>query len=348
MLQRLRTALAGILAIGFVAGAPLDAGEVAWRAPSGRTGVLSRRAQTLRTAPTPADLHRAMRLADPPMEAGGAFVPIVEDALPEDVRLPDRGDWTEAYPETGVTFLEYVTSRPLRPTRMRRTIVLATLGDLRDRRTVGQVADFVNAYFGLPVRVVDRFELPDRAYRRKRWQYDADEVLLDLQSRLPRDAFVLIGLTHADLFSGRLRSVYGLSYSDLNTSMVSTARIWAAPRRAADADERLRLAKLVVHEICHNLGLPHCAAHRCRMNGTMGRSDLDRAPVTLCGPCLRKVEWNIGFDRLRRYRAVAASLRRMRCRSESLAYGARIRRLERAPREGDGVAAIHLAVRDDE
>ncbi len=172
-------------------------------------------------------------------------------------------------------------------------------------------------------------------------------MLLALQSRLPRDAFVMTAVTHVDLYSGRLSGVFGLSYSDLNTSMVSTARIWAERDRAGSAEERLRLAKLVVHEICHNLGFPHCAAHRCRMNGTMGFRDLEEAPVTLCGPCLHKLEWNLGFDRLARFRAVRTALRDLRCGREAYAYAERIARIEATP-DRNRVRNIRLAARLDD
>jgi hypothetical protein len=63
------------------------------------------------------------------------------------------------------------------------------------------------------------------------------------------------------------------------------------------------------------------------MNGTMGLRDVDRAPTTLCGPCLKKLAWNIGFDRLRRYRALHAALEELDADETALALRGRIRRL---------------------
>ncbi|MBN1257379.1 MAG: hypothetical protein JXA52_06700 [Planctomycetes bacterium] len=248
------------------------------------------------------------------------FVPIVESALPEDVRLPRKhlGKWTDSYEETGMTFLEYVTSNPNRPSALRRTIYLVPIGRFSDQKSMAILQKFVSAYFLLPVKILPPTKLDKSFYDPSRKQYDADEILLQLHGEIPADAFVCTAIAREDIFSGRLSSVYGLSYSDLRTSIVSTSRIWQNPEYSKETDEQLRLAKLVVHEICHNLGLSHCAAHSCRMNGTMGLGDLERAPVTLCGSCLKKLQWNIGFDNTRRYRALELALREIDCPREAM------------------------------
>jgi predicted Zn-dependent protease len=265
---------------------------------------------------------------------GSQFVPIVEQATPEDRRLPRLSSgWTETYPETGITFLEYVTNSPRRPKRAQRTIFLVPLGDFRDTRSLERIRGFVNAYFSLPVRIAKPREIPARSYSRSKRRYNADEILLDMQLDLADPVFVATGITSADLYSGRLDSVYGLSYSDLRTSIVSTRHLWRDENDSNSPEERLRLAKLIVHEICHNLGFPHCAAHACRMNGTSGFRDLERAPTHLCGPCQKKLQWNIGFDPLARYRAIKRALRHMGCRHDTHVYSRRIHRLE-AERDG--------------
>ncbi len=42
------------------------------------------------------------------------------------------------------------------------------------------------------------------------------------------------------------------------------------------------------------------------MNGSNSLAESDRRPIHLCPVCLRKLQWNRGFDVLARYRALAA------------------------------------------
>jgi hypothetical protein len=63
------------------------------------------------------------------------------------------------------------------------------------------------------------------------------------------------------------------------------------------------------------------------MNGTMGFQDIERAPLALCGPCLRKLEWNIGFDRLKRYENIIEAMDEVGLNSETVTYRNKIRRI---------------------
>jgi archaemetzincin len=47
------------------------------------------------------------------------------------------------------------------------------------------------------------------------------------------------------------------------------------------------------HETGHILGLRHCTAYSCLMNGSNHQEEKDRWPIHLCPVCLRKLCWNL-------------------------------------------------------
>jgi archaemetzincin len=48
--------------------------------------------------------------------------------------------------------------------------------------------------------------------------------------------------------------------------------------------------------------LTHCIYYKCIVNGSNNLEEFDARPLYLCPVCLRKLQYNIGFDVCRRYR----------------------------------------------
>jgi len=68
----------------------------------------------------------------------------------------------------------------------------------------------------------------------------------------------------------------------------------------------LRAIKLALHETGHMLGLRHCTAYRCGMNGTNNLQETDRCPLAFCPVCEEKLWWALGLDPQRRYEPLIA------------------------------------------
>jgi archaemetzincin len=145
-------------------------------------------------------------------------------------------------------------------------------------------------------------------------------VLSKLRKCLPDDAICLLALTMFDLFedktdlfvagmaAGNQRvAVFSLLRYDPNLLFSSEHWYDITPRR--QFNEKIRKAlvlqrscKLVVHEICHLLGVDHCIFYMCCMNGS-GHLDEDfKQPMYLCPVDLRKLHKLCGFDIMHRYR----------------------------------------------
>jgi len=72
-----------------------------------------------------------------------------------------------------------------------------------------------------------------------------------------------------------------------------------------------RSSKILVHEICHLLGLDHCIYFACVMNGSGHLAEDYSQPHHLCPVCLRKLALLTGLDEIARYRDLAVLYRLM-------------------------------------
>ena len=88
-----------------------------------------------------------------------------------------------------------------------------------------------------------------------------------------------------------------------------------------------RACKVVVHEAGHAFGLPHCIVYRCNMNGSNSMSESDKKPLRLCPRCLKKLQWNRGFDVLARYEALLRFFKKHGLAEEATWTAARLARI---------------------
>lgn len=75
----------------------------------------------------------------------------------------------------------------------------------------------------------------------------------------------------------------------------------------SQAEFHRRCGKLLIHELMHLYGVDHCIFNRCIMMGTGHLVEDFAAPFHLCGVCLRKMQWRLGFDVVGRYELLADS-----------------------------------------
>jgi archaemetzincin len=63
--------------------------------------------------------------------------------------------------------------------------------------------------------------------------------------------------------------------------------------------------KVLTHETGHMFGLAHCIYFSCLMNGSNHLQESDRRPLHLCPVCLRKLQFSVSFDVVKRYQDLA-------------------------------------------
>ena len=102
------------------------------------------------------------------------------------------------------------------------------------------------------------------------------------------------------------------SYFDADTGpKISLLPSPPKPSKAGEIEYLRRSSKLLVHELGHLYGLDHCIHYKCLMMGTGHLVEDFQAPMHLCGVCLRKLQWRLGFSVEGRYHDIATSLKEM-------------------------------------
>ncbi len=236
-------------------------------------------------------------------------------------RPPGPGDWLAIHREPGQTFEQYIASRPLRPSGKLNKIYIQPIGELTpgQQNVVNATAEYVGIFFGLPVRLLKPLPLdmiPSRA-RRRHPDWGMEQLLTSyilekiLVPQRPDDALAMLGLTAIDLWPGM-----GWNFVFGQASLGDRVGVWSIYRNGdPDASAREfticleRTMKTAVHEIGHILGMMHCIAYECVMNGSNHREESDRRPLYLCPVCLKKLCWNLQLDPLARYEKLASFCR---------------------------------------
>ena len=85
--------------------------------------------------------------------------------------------------------------------------------------------------------------------------------------------------------------ILGLGYTPGKTCVVSTYRL---KKGVSESKFKNRLQKVCIHELGHNLGLPHCKYNSlCIMNDANGTiSQVDKEKIIFCTNCKNKLKTN--------------------------------------------------------
>ena len=247
--------------------------------------------------------------------SGEALEPRFESikSLYELKRAPGANDWLLAQREPPQTFADLIHEAPSRPAGKLKTIVIQPLGELGpgQQRVVTLVADYMARFFGLPVRVeklIPASAIPDTA-RRLHPTYGVPQLSTTgavkvLTPKRPADAFAYVAFTGEDLFPRKdWNFVFGQAFPEERIGLWSLAR-YGNPDASPEAFRLClsRAMKVAVHEMTHLLGVNHCQAYECVMNGSNSLTETDSGSHFLCPICLQKLVWSTHVDPVIRMR----------------------------------------------
>jgi archaemetzincin len=250
----------------------------------------------------------------PPLQR--AFAPDTSAFQP--IPASATNDWLATHPESGQTFDQFKASQSNRPTPDRHLIFLQPLGDFAGEASPSseRLREFAAAFFAMEVKLLPPSAIESSRFTTRRNPFTGNEqiltgdVLAFLRSRVPRDAFCVLGITMVDLYpEPSWNFVFGQASLRDRVGVYSFARYDPAfygEARGSHYQELLlrRSCKVLAHETAHMFGLTHCIFFNCVMNGSNHLAESDRRPLHLCPVCLRKLHHSVGFDVVERYRAL--------------------------------------------
>lgn len=170
-------------------------------------------------------------------------------------------------------------------------IILLQPLQFTDTATLQLLKDSVAHFYSVTVIIAPDIPFPAHTYYKPRNRYRADSTIKWLKQLKPDSVRTMVGITNEDISVSKAEhkdyGVMGLGYSPGHACIVSTFR----PSKTATSKTHLqqRILKLVLHEMGHNFGLPHCSNQECFMVDAEGQMKLDREKE-LCTSCRRKLE----------------------------------------------------------
>jgi archaemetzincin len=231
------------------------------------------------------------------------------------------GDW-RAGPgryERHQDFMMYSRTKPRESLLRPRVLVMRPHGrwSVRYRRLKPILTEFMRIFFQRPVRWGKPLDgaFPKRVrgqYGPRRWvQYWTRPILKALKEDRPYNALAVLGVTTEDLYpDSRWNFVFGEARLDHRVGIYSVSRLFPdfydMNWTVGTLRRGLLLAmKVLSHETGHMLGIHHCVAYACGMNGCNSLVELAKNPLPFCPVCVAKMAWKLRFNVKRRYQKLA-------------------------------------------
>ena len=182
-----------------------------------------------------------------------------------------------------------------------KTIAIQTLSgfpsDIRDT-----VKQSIVDYYHFNVVVYKDISIPKQFYTAiKSPRYRADSIIRFLKENKADSIDHIIGLTTKDICiikygdDGKIKSpaskytdwgIFGLGYRPGASCVVSIKRLKHVSRKKYID----RIKKVTLHELGHNLGLPHCDNQHCFMRDAAETiKTIDQVELNLCDNCFSKI-----------------------------------------------------------
>ena len=154
-----------------------------------------------------------------------------------------------------------------------------------------RACEIIRREFVVPCRVLRDRPMPYDTLDLDRYQFEAHALVERMVDELPSDGLGLVVLTNGDLYeAGRGPYVFGLASLVAHIGVVSLSRFretwWGGAHSSIGrARFRERFHKVLIHEVGHTLGVPHCDDNRCAMREDRTLEELDDSPMRFCTRC---------------------------------------------------------------
>ena len=149
----------------------------------------------------------------------------------------------------------------------------------------------IRSFYNKQVIVLKPIDIPKTFFNKILNGYSADSIIMLLSKLQNKTVVEIVGLTHEAIYTIKEdkyhtpyydEDIFGMGYLPGNSCIVSDIRFMT--NDSAILYHRLR--NVIIHEVGHNAGLPHCSDNRCIMSETNGSIlNLDNGGNDYCNQC---------------------------------------------------------------
>jgi archaemetzincin len=155
-----------------------------------------------------------------------------------------------------------------------------------------KIANYISSELFVKVQIIEGHLDFSEYYDAARRQYNANNILQQIEKHYAIDNTKTIGLSNIDLFIPIFTYIFGQAYLGGQYGIISIFRL-SSERYGMPADDALlleRSGKEVIHELGHAFGLIHCLNTDCVMHGGSYVEDIDQKTASFCINCKKKLE----------------------------------------------------------
>ena len=170
-------------------------------------------------------------------------------------------------------------------------ITLISFG-YNDKIFLEKVAEKIKREFSFHVKIIEGHMDLSEFYDPSRRQYNANELLKEIDSLYGSDTTKTIGLFNVDIFIPIFTYIFGQAFLNGQTGIVSIYRL-SNERYGIEPDNKLlleRFTKEIVHELGHTFGLIHCHIPDCVMRSGTYVEDIDKKSSSICRKCRKEMK----------------------------------------------------------
>jgi archaemetzincin len=179
--------------------------------------------------------------------------------------------------------INVVESKRINVVENKRIVHITPLGNVSESQLI-LIKSWVKSFYGFNC-VIDKQEpLTKDLLAKSQTRYEANKIIKKYKSIKNILLITNVDIAHFNKIKNiKEYGIIGLGYEPGHTCVVSTFRI----RKTTEKKFIDRLNKVVLHEIGHNLGLPHCKYDKkCLMNDANGTvKQIDQEKIWLCDNC---------------------------------------------------------------
>jgi len=173
--------------------------------------------------------------------------------------------------------------------KTQKVIVIQPLGNFQKKQSQKVFAEI--KAINPKVILMENIEFPEKSFYKPRNRYRADSIIKNLKNNIGKDS-VIVGLSHFDISTTKNGiqdwGIMGLGYRPGKACVVSDFRL-------SHKNKNEQFYKLVLHELGHTEGLPHCKMKTCLMRDAEGGNPFNEEK-SFCKDCksfLKSKGWQL-------------------------------------------------------